>query len=136
MSNSNVSNRIALNKSDYAALDLLAAQIKNSVVDLCNQLEISLYKEKDLNAAAFSMYVGNLINLKNSLDYELKKYGSSDSKNKMEVYEDLVGLIHDCRMRVINNDFRLEKDSFNILILTGRSISTNELKRYIWNSLA
>lgn len=129
-------NEVELDGSSYEALDLLAARIKSNVEHIHIQLQISIDKGTNLNVAAFSMYLGNLINLKNKLDYELKRYGSTGRGNKMEVYQSLKGLIHDCRMLVTNNNFQFDKAHFNILIKTGESITTNELKRYIHNSLA
>ncbi|HCY7045351.1 TPA: hypothetical protein O1375_002470 [Staphylococcus aureus] len=129
------SNKIEMNDSSYEALDLLAEQMKINIEHLYIQLQIAIDKETSINAIAFSMYLGNLINLKNKLDYELKKYGSTSSENEMEVYKNLEGLIHDCRMLVTNNNFQFDKAQFDLLITTGESITTNELKRYVHNSL-
>lgn len=129
------SNKIEMNDSSYEALDLLAEQMKINIEHLYIQLQIAIDKETSINATAFSMYLGNLINLKNKLDYELKKYGSTSSENEMEVYKNLEGLIHDCRILVTNNNFQFDKAQFDLLITTGESITTNELKRYVHNSL-
>lgn len=132
----NSENKVKMVDSDYEALDLLAERIKSNIEHIYIQLQISIDKKECINASAFSMYLGTLISLKNKLDFELTRYGSTGEENTMEVYQSLKALIHDCRMLVTNNNFNFDKAHFNRLIKTGESIKTNELKWYIHNSLA
>lgn len=82
------------------------------------------------------MYLSNLINLKNTLDYELLRNGSDESTKDMEVYKSLEDFIYDCRMLVTNNSFEFDETSFERNIRQSQGISGNEIKRYINISLS
>jgi hypothetical protein len=119
----------------YRALDFLAKRIKKKLLHLYkNELEQSLQK-KSLNKTAFSMYVSVLINLKDELDYELLKYGSTESEKSMEIYQSLEEIIEECRLLITNDTFNYDETDFQHKVRYIESLSTDELKRYIFNSL-
>ncbi|MDN8954854.1 hypothetical protein Q0P12_14160, partial [Staphylococcus aureus] len=84
---------------------------------------------------AFSMYVSVLINLKDELDYELLKYGSTESEKSMEIYQSLEEIIEECRLLITNDTFNYDETDFQHKVRYIESLSTDELKRYIFNSL-
>ncbi|AXS25550.1 MULTISPECIES: hypothetical protein [Staphylococcus] len=119
----------------YRALDFLAKRIKQSTIYIKNELEQSLQKKTSLNKTAFSMYVSVLINLKDELDYELLKYGSTESEKSMEIYQSLEEIIEECRLLITNDTFNYDETDFQHKVRYIESLSTDELKRYIFNSL-
>lgn len=125
-----------LSENDYEAFDLLAHRIKANIVHIENEFQKSIDKNIKLNNSAFSMYLSNLINLKNTLDYELLRNGSDESTKDMEVYKSLEDFIYDCRMLVTNNSFEFDETSFERNIRQSQGISGNEIKRYINISLS
>lgn len=125
-----------LSEKDYEAFDLLAHRIKASIVHIENEFQKSIDKNIELNNSAFSMYLSNLINLKNTLDYELLRNGSDGSTKDMEVYKSLKDFIYDCRMLVTNNSFEFDEVPFSLKISESQDISSNEIKRYINISLS
>ncbi|WP_210127720.1 hypothetical protein [Staphylococcus sp. GDY8P103P] len=116
----------------YRALDFLAKRIKQSTIYIKNELEQSLQKKTSLNKTAFSMYVSVLINLKDELDYELLKYGSTESEKSMEIYQSLEEIIEECRLLITNDTFNYDETDFQHKVRYIESLSTDELKRYIW----
>jgi hypothetical protein len=126
---------IDLCESNFNAFDLLAERIKENVVNIENEFQKAIDEKTSINKSAFSMYVSNLINLKNQLDYELLKYGSTKSEKDMEIYNTLEELILECRMLITNNSFDFDETYFSLKIYTTQSISSGEIKRYIFNSL-
>lgn len=123
-------------EKDYEAFDLLADRIKGNIVHVEMEFQKSIDKNIELNKSAFSMYLSNLINIKNILDYELLRNGSDESTKDMEVYKSLKGFIYDCRMLVANNSFEFDETSFERKIRQSQGISSNEIKRYINISLS
>ncbi|MEB8123140.1 hypothetical protein NGH46_13540 [Staphylococcus xylosus] len=123
-------------EKEYEAFDLLADRIKASIIHIENEFQKSIDKNIELNNSAFSMYLSNLINLKNTLDYELLRNGSDESTKDMEVYKSLEGFIYDCRMLVANNSFEFDETHFERKIKLSQGISSNEIKRYINISLS
>ncbi|WP_210124734.1 MULTISPECIES: hypothetical protein [unclassified Staphylococcus] len=119
----------------YRALDFLAKRIKQSTIYIKNELEQSLQKKTSLNKTAFSMYESVLINLKDELDYELLKYGSTESEKSMEIYQSLEEIIEECRLLITNDTFNYDETDFQHKVRYIESLSTDELKRYIFNSL-
>ncbi|HEA4189495.1 hypothetical protein PQ693_13900, partial [Staphylococcus aureus] len=115
----------------YRALDFLAKRIKQSTIYIKNELEQSLQKKTSLNKTAFSMYVSVLINLKDELDYELLKYGSTESEKSMEIYQSLEEIIEECRLLITNDTFNYDETDFQHKVRYIESLSTDELKRYI-----
>lgn len=128
--------RNEINEQNYEAFDLLADRIKSYIVHLEYEFQKAIDKKIKLNNSAFSMYLSNLMHLKNTLDYELMKYGSDESAKKMEVYQSIVAFIDDCRMLVTNNDFEFDDAPFHLKINESKDISVEEIKRYIHKSLA
>lgn len=123
-------------ESNFKAFDLLAERIRENVIHIENEFQKAIDKKTSINKSAFSVYVSNLINLKNHLDYELLRYGSAGKeKNRMDVYRTLEELVEDCRMLITNNSFDFDENYFSLKIYTTQSISTSEMKRYISNSL-
>lgn len=125
-----------LSEANYEAFDLLAERIKTNISYIEYEFQKSIDKEIELNKSAFSMYLSTLISLKNTLDYEITKYGNNRSENDMEIYKSLEDFIEGCRMLVTNNSFEFNEASFSLKISESQGISTNEIKRYIFNSLA
>ena len=123
-------------ESNFKAFDLLAERIRENVIHIENEFQKAIDKKTSINKSAFSVYVSNLINLKNHLDYELFRYGSAGKENnRMDVYRTLEELVEDCRMLITNNSFDFDENYFRLKIYTTQSISTSEMKRYISNSL-
>lgn len=112
----------------YRALDFLAKRIKQSTIYIKNELEQSLQKKTSLNKTAFSMYVSVLINLKDELDYELLKYGSTESEKSMEIYQSLEEIIEECRLLITNDTFNYDETDFQHKVRYIESLSTDELK--------
>ena len=100
----------------YRALDFLAKRIKQSTIYIKNELEQSLQKKTSLNKTAFSMYVSVLINLKDELDYELLKYGSTESEKSMEIYQSLEEIIEECRLLITNDTFNYDETDFQLQV--------------------
>lgn len=123
-------------EKNYEAFDLLADRIRASIVHIENEFQKSIDKKIILNKSAFSMYLSNLINLKNTLDYELLKYGSNGSTKNRKVYKPLEDFIYNCRMIVTNNSFEFDEANFSQKISESQDISNNEMKRYINISLS
>ena len=118
-------------EKNYEAFDLLAHRIKENIGYIENEFVKSIDKKRELSKSAFSMYLGNLIDLKNTLDYELLRYGSDESTKDREVYKSLKEFIYDCRMLVANNNFEFDEVYFEQKIRDSHGISENELKIYI-----
>ncbi|MGW8041253.1 hypothetical protein ACWEX2_13605 [Staphylococcus xylosus] len=124
-----------LSESNFKAFDLLAQRISENVVHIENEFQKAIDKKTSINKSAFSVYVSNLINLKNLLDYELLRYGSTEIESEMEVYRTLEELVEDCRMLITNNTFDLDETYFSLKINITQSISNSEIKRFILNRL-
>lgn len=122
-------------ETNYEAFDLLANRIGDNLVHIENELQKAIENETSVNKSAFSMYIGILINLKNTLDYELTRYGSTGSENNMEVYKTLEDFVSDSRVFITNDNFDFDKNSLSVMINNTQSISADEIKRYIFNSL-
>lgn len=125
-----------LSKSNSEALDFLARRIKHNINHLEYQFQISLDKNQELRKPAFTMYLTSLINLKDSLDYEILKYGGNQDLKDMKVYQSLEELIETCRMLVTNNSFELEETVFHLKILQCQRITVQQIIDYIYHSLA
>lgn len=134
--NKQLKQKSKLSEKDYEAFDLLAQRIKENITHIENEFKKSIDKNIELNKSAFSMYLGNLINLKNTLDYELLRNGSDESTKDMKIYKSLTYFIYDCRMLVTNNSFECDEASFSHIISEGQGISINEIQRYNFQSLA
>lgn len=122
-------------EKDYEAFDFLAERIKDSIRHIENEFQKSIDEKTELNYSAFSLYLSSLINLKNTLDYELLRNDSDESTKDMEVYKSIKNFIEDCRMLVTNNSFEFDEALFNNLV-ENQNISSNEIKRYILISLS
>src|SRR5699024_1213687 len=121
--------------ANFKAFEVLSEGIRKNAMHIENEFQKAIDKESSLNKSAFSMYVGILINLKNTLDYELLRYGSTESENDILVYKTLEYFIDECRMIITNDNFDFNETYFNLKISQAQKISVNELKRYIFNSI-
>ena len=122
-------------EKNYEAFDLLADRIKENIIYIENELGKAIEEKAELNISAFSMYLGNLTNLKDTLDYELLRYGSDESTKDMKIYDSLKWFIYHCRILVANNNFEFNGSIFRQRLNESKGITRNELKRYIYNSL-
>lgn len=124
-----------MNEIELQALNSITNKITTYLECLKTQLTMALDKQTSLNGSAFSMYLGNVINLENILSYELQRYGSTGSENEMEVYKSLQEVIDYGNHIVKMNDFQYDEGHFNRIISFINVINDNELNRYIFNSL-